>query len=260
MRYVQIFLTCLQEVLAERSEQVVWLLLSCINPLLMMLFWQGASSIPGWTGSAILSYYILVITGSAFLMPHPEDHVAVRDIQEGSLSVYLLKPFSYFWLKFYNAFAYRMISGICSIFILFIFFFFLPGFLHVSNSLFVLLMSFFIGINAFFLAFTFKMIIGLLAFWFIEIRGLFEVLDATLTIFAGYLMPITLFPDWLANIAYVLPFPYMIYFPVIAFEGKLSVEALLKVIGVQIVWLCIFYILYQKVWHAGIKKYSAVGQ
>src|SRR5438477_234288 len=105
MRYVRIFLTCAQGVLAERSEQIVWLLLSCIGPILMMLFWQGASPIRDWTGSLIISYYILVISAGAFLMSHAEEGTALRDIQEGNLSMYLLKPFSYFWLKFFDGIA-----------------------------------------------------------------------------------------------------------------------------------------------------------
>src|SRR5438270_201604 len=103
MRYGRIFLICTQEVLAERSEQVVWLLLSCIGPLLMMLFWKGSPPIKDWTGSLIISYYLLVISAGAFLMSHTEEGVAERDIQQGNLSMYILKPFSYFWIKFFDA-------------------------------------------------------------------------------------------------------------------------------------------------------------
>lgn len=260
MRSFRIFLTCTQEVIAERSEQVIWLLLSCINPLLMILFWRGSSSIKGWTGNVVFSYYLLIIVAGAFLMPHTEENVGVRDIQEGQLSMYILKPFSYYWLKFFNAAAYRIISGIFSILIFIVFLCFSPNLLNFSNSPVNIFLSIIISLNALFLSFSYKMIIGISAFWLIEIRGLFEVVEVVLAVFAGYLMPIALFPDWLAGISYALPFSYMIYFPVISFEGRLSVFELYRVIIIQIIWLYLFYLLYKKMWNEGLKKYSAVGQ
>jgi ABC-2 type transport system permease protein len=73
-------------------------------------------------------------------------------------------------------------------------------------------------------------------------------------------MPLAFLPDWLERIASMLPFAYMIYFPVIAFEGKLTLIELLQILGVQCVWIGVFFFVYKALWRAGLKKYTAVGQ
>src|SRR6266849_4791416 len=102
MKYIRIFLLNLQKHIELRSRMIVWLLVVAFNPLIMILFWRGVSTaLPdGWNVSLLTSYYFLVIVAGAFLMCHIEEDVAELDIQEGNLSPYLLKPFSYFWMKF----------------------------------------------------------------------------------------------------------------------------------------------------------------
>lgn len=260
MRYVKIFLLHLQESFGQRSVSLVWLLLSIITPLLMILFWRGAKQINDWSPSLITSYYLLAVIMSAFLMTHIENDVARLDIQEGNLSQYLLRPFSYLLFWFFTAISYRVIQGIFGIIVVLFLILFFPNSFIVTTNPFIFAGSICIAVCAFLLSFYFKMIIGILAFWIIEIYGLFEIIEVILTIFAGYLMPIALLPNWLAHTAYMLPFSYMIYFPIIAFEGKLSGIELFKVLSVQTIWILIFYLLYQKLWHAGLKKFSAVGQ
>src|SRR5437667_429682 len=108
MRYFKIFLLYSQEALEARSRIIVWFLLSCIFPTVLILFWRGAKNLGGWTIEEIISYYLLVVVMGTLLMSHHEDHVAILDIKEGGLTAYLLKPFSYFWLIFFNETPYRL--------------------------------------------------------------------------------------------------------------------------------------------------------
>jgi ABC-2 type transport system permease protein len=260
MRYVRIFSLQFQEVITDRSRIVVWLLLSMISPIILILFWRGATHIPGWTSEEIISYYLFSIVVYAGVMCHQEEHVASIDIQEGGLTAYLLKPFSYLRLIFFNEVSYRLLQGIVSLFFLGCLLFFFPNLFSFSKSLDVLLLSCLIVLGAFFLTFIFKMAVGLAAFWMIETRGLFESVNVLIVLFSGVLMPLAFLPDWLERIASMLPFVYMIYFPVIAFEGKLTLIELLQILGVQCVWIGVFFFVYKALWRAGLKKYTAVGQ
>ncbi len=260
MRYLKIFLLSLQEVFEARSRILVWFFLGCVTPFVLLLFWRGAKSIPGWTSAEITSYYLLIIILSAFLMTHHEEKMARIDIQEGGLTAYLLKPFSYLLLILFNELPYRLLQGIIG-FLLFVGITFLfPQSFVFNQSPLILLFSIMIALCALCLTFTFKSTVGLIAFWMTEVRGALELMEAVLTIFSGILMPIAFFPQWLEQLAYFLPFPYMIYFPVLAFEGKLASFELLRILGVQCVWIMLFYLLYLKLWQAGVKKYTAVGQ
>jgi ABC-2 type transport system permease protein len=191
---------------------------------------------------------------------HQEDHVATVDIQEGGLTAYLLKPFSYFKLIFFNEVCYRVLQGVLGIILLGIFVLIFPSMFIFADSVVVLLLSFLLLVGAFALTFVAKMCMGLLAFWMTEARGAFEAMNVLIVIFAGVLLPISLLPDWLEKLSYVLPFAYMLYFPVVAFEGRLTVSQLLLVFCGQMFWLGIAYLIYRQMWKAGLKKYTAVGQ
>lgn len=260
MRYLRIFLLNCQEILEARSRMFVWFLLGCVSPLILILFWRGANPIEGWTFSQIASYYLLVIILNSFLMSHHEDTVARIDIQEGGLTAYLLKPFSYIKLKFFHELSYRLLQGFSAVVLLILFIIFFPSLFVFTNSSVIFSLSIILTIGAFFLGFLFKTIVGLMAFWFTDARGAFETGEVLLFIFAGYLMPIAFFPHWLEQVSTYLPFAYMLYFPIIAFEGKLTEIQLLQVLVTQSVWIGVLFLLYKKMWAAGVKKYTAVGQ
>lgn len=231
----------------------------------MILFWKGATGggkiiANGWSFSYLTTYYFLVIIGNAFLMSHIEEDIGVLEIQEGNLSPFLLRPFSYYLTHLFDELPYRVMQGLYGIISLIIFFVFLNKSLMFTQPLIGIILSIIIAINAYFLSFTFKMLIGFMAFWLTEIKGLFEVLEVILTVFAGYLLPIALLPDWLSTIAYYLPFPYMLYFPIIAFEGKLASLELIKIVITQIGWLVILGIVCRTLWNFGVKRYSGLGQ
>lgn len=260
MKYYRIFVLHLQQVFEQKGQTFVWILLSFMGPLLMILFWRGAKAIPGWTIEQLTAYYFLIIIVGAFVMTHIEERIGKIDIQEGQLTMYLLKPFSYFWFKFYYSVPNRILQGIFgSTFFLFCVSLF-PSLFSFNITPAIFLFSFLLVVVGFFMAFLFKVIIGIMAFWMTEAKGLFEVINIIVTIFAGYLMPIALFPQWLQDITFVTPFPYMIYYPVIAFTGKLQVNEMVQIFLMQLVWVVILYFVYRLVWTAGIKKFSAVGQ
>ena len=73
-------------------------------------------------------------------------------------------------------------------------------------------------------------------------------------------MPIDLFPPLMQKIALATPFPYMVYYPLVAFQGKLSIFELLKVISVQAIWLAALLLVYKWMWRSGIKKFTGIGQ
>ena len=260
MRYLRIFLLHTREVFEERSRLLVWFLVGLISPLILILFWRGANTLNGWTIEEITSYYFLVITVRVLVVSHHEERVALIDIKEGGLTAYLLKPFSYFWIRFFSEFTYRLIQGIFGFGLLFVLVRFLPTYFVFASSLEKIMLSILILVMSVFLVFTFKTIVGILAFWMTEARGTFEVVEVMLSLFAGYLMPLAFFPAWVQNFVYYTPFPYMVYLPVIAIEGKLNILQLWQVIGVQSIWIVIFYFIYNKLWIAGVKKYTAIGQ
>src|SRR3989338_4833061 len=117
MRYVNLLLIHMEEVLEQRVMALIWFLMTLLNPIVLILFWNGVlkstgGSIGSWNQSDINSYYLMLMVISNILVVHIEENIALQDVQLGYLSGLLLKPFSYYWIKFFQEIPYRILEGV----------------------------------------------------------------------------------------------------------------------------------------------------
>src|SRR3989338_1849411 len=263
IEHLKIILLQFEHIIEHRARSFVWFLLALINPLILILFWRGASqeniasqiSLPELT-----AYYFFLIFGVTFLMAHIEEDVAYYDIKQGNLVRYLLRPISYYWIKFYEEIPYRILQGFYGIIAVTTLFLFFGKFVSINLTPFSLILSIIIALLAFFISYTFKMVIGILAFWFTEVGGLFDMVEVIIVVFGGFILPISLMPDFLKNLASHLPFSYMVYYPVFALMGKFKLPQLLEIILIQIFWILLLVTFYKILWIKGVKKFTGVGQ
>lgn len=265
MRVFHIFSLHLEKIFEHRLRSFIWFLNPLANAGIMFLFWRGALSDSGgtidtWNMSTITSYYFLLMIAGSFLTSHTEEDVAYSDIKEGNIVRYLIKPFPYYWAKFLEEIPFRLLQGFYGVCVLLILIALLGPFVSISHDPIVIILALSISILASFLSFTFKMIIGLLAFWITDIGGTYQVIEVCLIILAGSIMPIELYPEMLKNFVHATPFPYMIYYPIMAFQGKLLIPELLQVLASQFFWLAFLVATYKVLLSNGIKKFTGVGQ
>lgn len=265
MRYFRIFLLNFQQAFELREMSFVWLLLSIINPLIILAYWFGVYNSQGiaiadWSLSDVSAYYFLLIIAGAMLVAHIEFDTAVRDIQEGGLVTFLLRPFSYFWQRFLGEIAWRIIQGSMAIIVFVCLLFFFGKFVTFSSDPRVLFLAIIVTALGFLISFTFKMILGLSAFWLTDFHGLQNIVEIAILVFAGFVMPLQFLPPALFVLAKFLPFAYFVYYPVIAFQGQLNVLELLQVITIQIGWIFGLTLLYRFMWKKGLQRFTGVGQ
>lgn len=263
MRFFKIFLLYFQVVFTERGHAFVFFLQSLLGPLTFFLYWRGAHfshASNTWSLSNITSYYVLFAIVSTIIMCYPEYEISRIDIREGNLVSYLLRPFAYFGLRLFNILAHRAFEASMTFTLLILLIVFFGKFFSVVNTGGFIFLSIVISILGFFLTFVYKLLLGITTFWIIDNSGLFSVSEMLIFIFSGYIVPISLFPDYLQHIAYVLPFAYMVYFPVIAFQGHLSTVQFLQIIVIQLSWIVFLYVICQMVWKKGLRKFTGVGQ
>ncbi len=265
MRYLRIFFLHFQQAFALRSRSVVWFLLSLFNPLIFYLFWksvyhENSMTFSDWSLSNVASYYFFLVIAGSLLIVHIEEDVAHWDIQQGGLSRYLLKPFSYMKMKFFEELPWRIIQGFFGVFVLVLFSIFFGNLLSFVKIPFGIFLASIIVILAYSISFIFKMIVGISALWFTDFSGLQQVLEAILIVFTGSLMPLAFLPDIIHQLALVLPFAYIIYFPILAVQGKMQVWESLRVIGVQLLWVMLLLSFYKFLWKKGVKLYTGLGQ
>ncbi len=264
MKYLRIFSLCLQHVFEYRARAFIYFLMSLINPIILIFYWQSTNSSgnnqTGWNISEINSYYLLLIIATGILIAHIEEEVGIIDIKEGRLTQFLLRPFPYYAIKFIDESSFRLLRGFYSITAIILISVFMNVLITVTHQPEIFFMSIVVAILAYILSFTFKITIALIAFWITDIWGIFEIIDVAIIVLAGNIMPLEFFPIWLKNIAMTLPFSYMTYFPIIAFQGKLEISQILQVIFIQLIWIGSLIVIYKILWTNGIKKFTGIGQ
>lgn len=92
-------------------------------------------------------------------------------------------------------------------------------------------------ILGFFVQFGIEVLVGLSAFWLIEIQGVHAFVVWGLSwLCSGYFLPLDLYPDWLAAIARALPFQAIVYTPSAIWVGRISGGAVLIALAQQAAW------------------------
>ncbi|MGE5042162.1 MAG: ABC transporter permease [Candidatus Levyibacteriota bacterium] len=264
LRSLKLFLVECQLVIEVKSLSVVWFLASISGSILMIIFWTGVTSanggsISGWNTGSFATYYLLVALAGSLFIAHIEENVSFQDIQRGELSMYLLKPFPYFRFKLLIELPWRFMQGAFAIISMILVFLLVPHLIQITLSPVLLPMAILLVFSAFLLSFTFKMCLGLLAFWFTEINSLLQLTEIILTLCAGFIVPLVFLPNYLQTLFNILPFSYMVYYPILALLGKLNPDQEIRVFGIQMLWTFLFYLLYKFLWRKGRLKFTAVG-
>ncbi len=107
-----------------------------------------------------------------------------------------------------------------------------------------LLLSFLLG---FFLEAT----LGMVGFWILEVSSLLFVYQLFSFFFSGQMFPIDILPGVARQIVDMLPIPYMAYFPVAVFLGKIAGRDLVVGLIVQAAWVVFFMVASRVTLRAG---------
>ena len=159
---------------------------------------------------------------------------------KGDIVIYMVRPVDYMYQMLWNKIG-GMITGLITyllpVFTVLIVLF--PGVIHVGINIPVFIVCMCIS---FFVMFTFEFIVGIFTFYTESVWGLSTIKDLLISFFAGVQVPVAFFPDWLKQVANVLPFKSLYNDPMqILLDGSLGVADYLRVIGFQIFWGVFFW-------------------
>jgi ABC-2 type transport system permease protein len=101
--------------------------------------------------------------------------------------------------------------------------------------------------------------LALLAFWAARSDAMLSLQESLIFLLGGQVAPLVLLPGWMQKLAVVLPFRYMVSFPVEVLLGHLDGRELLTGFVFQVGWLLVALLLFAILWRRGLKRYSAVG-
>ncbi len=230
-----------------------------VPPLVYLLVWSTAAesgSPVGFSRGALVAYSLTLIVVNQFT--YAQTNWTVGDfIRGGQLNTYLLRPMPYIYQILADEAAGKVVFMAFVIPVSAVLALVLRPELHLTLQAGLLFLP--ALALAWCLRFLWGLWLAMLAFWATRADALLAVQDALTFLLAGIVAPVVLLPDaarWLAD---VLPFRYMVGFPVEILTGQVQGAALRQGFAVQAGWLLLAFLLCNIVWKYGLRRYTAVG-
>jgi ABC-2 type transport system permease protein len=233
---------------------------SWMIPLLIYLFvWStaaGAGTVGGLTQGELVGYYVVLILVNQ--VTFCTSNWTVGDaIRYGRLNLLLLRPMPPLYDALASEVAVKVVFMTFAIPLAAVLALLLRPEVHVSAR------DGLAFVPALVLAWARRFLWGywlaLLSFWATRADALLSLQESLIFLLGGQVAPTALLPDLMQQAAVMLPFRYMVAFPVEVLTGQLSEAELWIGFGCQAGWLFLALMLSAMLWRAGLRRYSAVG-
>jgi ABC-2 type transport system permease protein len=245
-----------------RASLLMYLLYWLVSPIVYVAVWTTVAntqgSVSGLTAQDFTNYYLALLLVDT-LTSDITIHLLAYKIQDGTLAGELLKPVHPILTgTLTNNIAFKALTLMALVPIwLVLAVLFQPDFSGVTPASVVL------GLAACALGFGINFLLGAaltcVAFWTQRVYALVEFYFAVILLFGGQFVPLDLLPPVIQNIARFLPFQLMRYFPIQLSLGRLTPYEIALNFAMGVVWLGVAWLIFQLVWRAGLKRFSAVG-
>jgi ABC-2 type transport system permease protein len=102
-------------------------------------------------------------------------------------------------------------------------------------------------------------LLGMVTFWTTRVSALFELYFAAELILSGRLVPLSLMPAWVQELAWFFPFRWAFGYPIEVLVGQLTMTDMFIGLGMQLAWVVGGWIVVNLIWKVAIRRFSAVG-
>jgi ABC-2 type transport system permease protein len=259
--YVQQLKTTLAMMFQYRASLVIWMIGQVLEPLVYLIVWTIVSqtsggSVGGYTTGDFAAYFIVLMLVNQFTYTWIMYEFEYR-VRQGTLSFALLKPVH----PIHSDVADNVSSKLITLPIMILIAAGLAVVFHASISFTLWAIALFIPalLLAFIVRFLIEWTLALAAFWTTRVGAINQTYFLLMLFLSGQIAPLTLLPSPVQVVAGILPFRWMIGFPVELLLGRLTLVEALTGLGAQVAWLLAGFVLLRIVWRAGVRVYSAVG-
>jgi ABC-2 type transport system permease protein len=262
-KYACAFVLEIQSAMEYRADFVMTLFSGCFTVIIQVVLWTAIyggsqTEIYGYTYNQMIVYVIMAGIMTQVVSTGFEWEILI-DIKEGMLSRFLVQPIGYFPYKVAGLLGRKVIHLAVVIIISIVVLLsikvslsaeFSP--LDIALALAVTPVSLMINCLLFYC-------FAALNFWMTEAWSVFDGLRVASMIFSGGIFPLDVFGPGAQAVFRLLPFQYIIYFPLNIICGRLRFTEIVFGILAQFFWIAVLYAFSRLLWKIGMKKYIAAG-
>lgn len=262
--YLEVFRTALAERMTYRLDFALATALRFLPVLTTILLWQAVyagqeGKVKGYTIGEMTAYLLLVQVSRLFAGMHGLADGIARDVRSGDLKKFLLQPIELLPYQFACRVAYALADLIRSAPPYAVLFALCLRDFHAPQSVWTwaayaaaLVLSFAVG-------FSLEAMLGMSAFWFLEVTAFLYAVGTVAYFLSGHLFPLDLLPAPWADVLRFLPFNYLGYFPAAVLTGRVTGPDVVAGLLGAAVWAVVFAIAARGLYRAGVRRYTAFG-
>ena len=260
-KYLTVFKLSWQNILQYRLNFLMGRVRNIILLLTLYFLWttifSNKTTLFGFTNEQILTYVLVGNFFYSLIFAHSDNDIADA-IASGNLSSFLIRPINYLFYWFVRRLASRLMYLLMTIletgfFILLV----RPDLqLPTAHNLLLALVAVVLATALFtFLDFS----AGTLAFWTHRAYGPRFALRMLMDFTSGRMFPLNILPPMIFTVLNVLPFSFLIFFPLNLYQGRLGSLGIIQGFVTQILWTALAFLLMRELWQRGLRRYEAVG-
>lgn len=244
-----------------RLKLVVWIISGVVEPVIWSVLWyvtaQSSDSI-AMNGTQILSYYLFTALLVRITRSWTFDTLR-KEIKNGDYSKYLLWPKGILLYRLGADWANRLVTVLVllPLWVIWMAVLLFRGDLEVESAN---LLLFLVAIlNATMLRFLLDMVLAHLALFWEKMDGISQIYWSAFRLLGGVTVPLLILPLWAFDLVKLLPFRYMVSFPIEIFQGLISSEEIISGFILSAVWFLVEFATLILILKYGLRKYEAVG-
>ena len=260
-KYLMLTEQALQTAMAYRVRFFMTIITGLIQVIAMYYIWQVVyleqDDLSGYTLVQMVTY-IFLSYAVRNLYTFGTERLISDNIRDGSVTMELIKPLNYQLARFFESLGAVIFEGILvGVVVLAVGFgvFRIQGPSSFFNgSLFIISITLSILIN-----FALSYIVGLLSFSTTSIFGFISAKRFISSFLSGGLVPLTFFPNWLYEIAQLLPFQAMVASPIAIYLGQISSFEVTNILLIQLFWVVSLWLIGYGMWSWASRKITIHG-
>ncbi len=263
-KYLQVLKITFEGYFVYRLNFLLWRFRAFIQLLVLYFLWfavvpQG-TTVFGYDQAKILTYILGTSIIRSFILSSRSIDVA-GEIASGDISNSLLRPISYLKCWFTIDVSDKILNLFFSTIEVSLIFILLRPPVIIQRDPTILMFTLIAIILGIILYFYLSFLLSTLTFWTPENVWPPRFL-ATIIIefFAGSLFPLDILPVGIFNVLRILPFSYLLFFPLNVYLGKVTTWEILSGLAVSVFWIFVFYQSVKLMFRLGVKNYAAWGR